>query len=145
MKALFFRPKFKIACASLFSVGLITIAPASAEPVPLTEAQQSQLEDSLATLNERLQLTDEQRAALEPILLSSLSERSAILRSVGIEEGERPRLSRREMLALRDRMGAHQKALMAEVSEILTTEQLGEFENVQLEARARIRSQIMAR
>jgi len=104
----------------------------------------AEAEERMETLRERLELTDEQAAALEPIVADNIERRRVLLEEAGIEPGgERP--SRREMKKLRDGLNALRKETEPKIAEILTAEQMAEYRAFQDETKSEMREAIKAR
>lgn len=97
----------------------------------------------------RLNLTDKQKEQVTPIFENSMSERQAILGDHGIDldsyeikRGEK--LGFREARKLKNEMEELREQTLTELEGVLTDEQLTEYEQIQEELAAKIRSQIRA-
>ncbi len=121
----------------------LTAALAVAQP---TAEQREQLEQRLATVAERLQLTEEQKAQIEPIITDSFTQRQEILARYGIDpqagSGRSGRPNPRTARKLRQEMESVRDATTSQMEAILDDEQLAEFARIQEESRAELRSQI---
>ena len=108
-----------------------------------------QLQEQIAQDRERLALTDEQIEAIEPILRRSFEEQSAVLEDAGFSMdgqsrgGQRPNL--RQLRALSRELDAIRASTREELAGVLSEQQLEEYDEIQQERRAQIRSRIEAR
>ena len=103
----------------------------------------TQIQQELQAMFARLELSDEQRAALEPIMRETLATRMALLEEAGIGSGQRP--NRRALRKLRGSMQDLQKRTEPKIAEILSADQLKEFRIIQEERRGRMRDEILGR
>ena len=134
------------------SVGAVCLAVASgmamtaaAQEQRFSDEQIAQIEERVAATRERLQLTPEQQAALEPILTASVEQRLAVLQSYGFSGEERPKLSFRQKLSLRKEMQAIREKTESEVAGVLSEEQLAEYKKIQDENREQLRARLQNR
>ena len=127
--------------AALFA----TLVPAAAEESGSREAE---LEQRYAEVRERLELTDEQAARIEPIIASGAEATRRVLEENGIDpearaaSGKRSRLSLRKKRAIAQDLRKIQADVLDDMSEILTEEQLAEYAKMQEERRSKMREQI---
>ena len=123
-------------------LGMFAASAANGQEPQMTDAE-SRLEQAMA----RLELSDEQKEALAPVLQSSMSSQQQILASYGIdiEKGERPAqgLGVRNAMAMKRELDAVRADTLKTVSGILNAEQLEEFERIQAERQAAMRQRIM--
>lgn len=131
--------------AVFIAITFLAVFPASAaseQELQITDAE-SHLEQTMA----RLELSDEQKQALVPVLESSMSSQQQILASYGIdiEKGERPAqgLGMRNAMAMKRELDAVRADTLKTVSGILSAEQFGEFKRMQAERQAVMRERIM--
>lgn len=120
----------------------LTAALAHAQP---SAEQQAQMEERMASIVERLELTDEQKTQLEPIVADSLTQQQEILAKYGIDpenrsSGSRP--SPRQAMQLRREMETVREATKGELAGILSDEQLAEYARIQEEAKAEMRKRM---
>lgn len=107
-------------------------------PRQLSEEQRARLEERLTAVRARLDLSEEQKAALEPVLRESFEKRAEVLRSHGVTaESERP--SRRETRGLVRDLKAVREETDAEVERILDERQMEEYRKIQAEAQDEMR------
>ncbi|MEM9301712.1 MAG: hypothetical protein AAGE01_06355 [Pseudomonadota bacterium] len=106
-----------------------------------TEAFQARMAENAARLN----LTDEQRADLEPILRANFEETRALLQKHGLGQGATERPGLRQMRALQKDMKPVRERTDRQVAEILSDEQMAEFRLIQDERREQMRAEIRAR
>ncbi len=130
--------------ALLAAITLGVIAAASAaQAQELSDEQMAQLQERVQEMVQRLELTDDQLAALEPIIRESMESRRAIMESYGLGDGQRP--SPRKLRGMRGEMQEVQEATQAEVSEILSDEQMDEYLAIQEERRDEMRAEMRSR
>lgn len=129
-------------------VALFVLSPAALANEERAKDIEQQIEQRVAEIVERLELTDAQRADLEPILRAGFEEQKKILESYGFDadgEGGRPSgFGRRDMRAMRGELKAVRSQTMNDVEKILTPEQMAELEVIQDERRAEMRERIGA-
>lgn len=116
--------------ATYFAAGLAFVEPAKAQFV-----DQSQIE----VFASRLNLTSDQENLAKPIMIAGFNERMAILQSAGIEPGVKPKLH--QMMKLRGPMQASQANTEAQLSSVLSSEQMAEYKVIMGEMRERMRAQ----
>lgn len=114
---------------------------AKASERQLSEEQRAQIVDRVDELNKRLNLSEDQREALEPIFAESIEDRMIVLDAYGVSPGKKPNLRFRQMRALRGELNNLRNDLTENVSEILSDDQLTEFIDMQDEFRDRMRAQ----
>ena len=126
--------------AVIFAAILVT-SPASGQESQVTNAE-LRLEQTMT----RLELSDEQKEALAPVLENSRSAQQEILASYGIdvEKGERPaqRLGIRNAMAMKRELDAVGADTLNTVSGILSADQFEEFKRIQAERQAEIQERI---
>ena len=109
----------------------------------------AELEARVEQTRERLNLTDEQVARIEPILESSFEASMLVLENHGIDlsvpRDQRERPGFRKMRAIAKDMKAVRQETAEEMAEILSDEQMEEYRKIQEERRAELREQIRAR
>ena len=109
----------------------------------------AELEARVEQTRERLNLTDEQVAQIEPILESSFEASMLVLENHGIDlsvpRDQRERPGFRKMRAIAKDMKAVRQETAEEMAEILSVEQMEEYRKIQEERRAELREQIRAR
>ena len=111
----------------------------------------AELEARIEETKQRLNLTDEQIARIEPILESNFEATTLVLESHGIEFGpdvpreQRERPGFRKMRAISRDLQAVREETAAEMAEVLTEEQMTEYRKIQEERRAELRDRIRAR
>ena len=86
----------------------------------------------------RLNLTDTQRVAALPVLEAGILERQQILKDAGFERVKKPNL--RQLLRVRDPLRASRARTDAELSGILSAEQMLEYREIVEEQRQKIRA-----
>lgn len=134
---------------SIALVALLAAVPAlsapSAQQRHLTEAQIAEIEQRFEEIRERLNLTDEQRTAMEPILRRSFAERIGILEKYGVSRngGERPGF--RQLRAMRKELEAAREQTERELSAVLDRGQMAEYRAIQDENRQAVRDRIRER
>ena len=123
-------------------IAILATSPASGQESQATDAE-FRLEQTMA----RLELSDEQKEALAPVLEDSMSAQQEILASYGIniEKGERPAqgLGMRNAMAMKRELDAVRADTLETVSGILSAEQFEEFKRIQAERQAAVREHIM--
>ena len=95
---------------------------------------------------ERLELTDEQIERVEPILQESARARRDIMAKYGMDPRSRHNAESKpapsQMKAMRNEMEAVRKKTFAELEQILSAEQLEEFNLIREERRAEMRERM---
>ena len=111
----------------------------------------AEFEARIEQTKQRLNLTDEQIAQIEPILASSFEATALVLENHGIDlnpgapRDQRERPSFRTMRAIGKDMQAVREETAAEMAEVLTDEQMEEYRKIQEERRVELRERIRAR
>ena len=109
----------------------------------------AELEVRIEQTKQRLNLTDEQVAQIEPVLESSFEASMLVLEDHGIDlaipRDQRERPGFRKMRAISRDLKAVREETAEEMAEILTDEQMVEYRKIQEERRAQLREQIRAR
>jgi len=109
------------------------------------EAATEERKEALQATMERLNVTDAQKADVEAILSEGADKRQAVLASYGIEEGQKPKLNRRQMRSMRDDLREVSEKTNDSLRKILTSEQMDEFEKIQDEQREAMRARFTSR
>lgn len=123
-------------------IAVAGIASAQAREQQLSEEQRAQIEERLAAVRTRLNLTAEQEAQLQPILRTSFEKRTALLNAYGLtqEGGQRP--SRQQLRALRGEMEQLREQTETQVDAVLDERQMAEFRRIQGEMREQVRARV---
>ena len=105
------------------------------------------MEDRLAMMSQRLQLTEEQRVLVEPILMAQFEHSRAIMGKYGFspENNNGEKLDMRKMKAMSKELQPIRKQAEQELSAVLTDQQMTEYRDIQEENRARMRREIQRR
>ena len=82
----------------------------------------------------RLELTDTQRSAVEPVIVDGMNERQAILQSAGIVPGQKPTLA--QVMSIRGPMRASRQRTEDQLKAILSPQQMAEYRIIVEETRA---------
>lgn len=128
--------KCKSAAALMIALGGLVVGLASAHERDLETARQELLE-RVERARERLQLTDEQAPQVEAILRESAEKRRAVLEKYPLGES---RLSPRQARTLKRELEAIRRDTRASLAEVLTPQQLEEYDRIQSELRAEVRA-----
>lgn len=133
--------------AALTTTALMLLAllgqPATADSHPGAEAA-----ERLAQAQVRLNLSDEQREQIAPIMQESMEKRRDILSNYGIDLDNPEASSRpgfRQARAMRSELQVVQADTIARLGGILSDEQLDEFKQMQEEQRAEMRARMRGR
>ncbi|AEV39861.1 hypothetical protein PSE_p0279 (plasmid) [Pseudovibrio sp. FO-BEG1] len=86
---------------------------------------------------ERLQLTDAQKEKVSPIMQQAMEERRAILKGAGIERGKKPTIA--QLREVRGPMQESREKLDQQMAQVLSTEQMATFREMQQEMRDKMR------
>ena len=131
-----------VAMTALFAIA--TQAAAAGE----REMDPAALEERTNEMRERLDLTDKQVEAIEPILIDHMEKTGAVLKEYGIDlqSGERPkeRMGFREARKMKSDLDGVQSETKGALDDILDEDQMNEYRKIAEERRARIREQIKA-
>ncbi len=131
-----------VAMTALFAIATQTAAAGDREIAPAA------LEERINEMRERLDLTDKQAEAIEPILIDHLEKTGAVLKEYGIDlqSGERPkeRMGFREARKMKSDLDGVQSETEGALDDILDDDQMNEYRQIAEERRARIREQIKA-
>lgn len=130
------------ALAALLSIALPATA---ADPVQLTDEQRARLDARLEEIRERLDLSEEQKTQLEPVLRKDVEERAEVMRKHGVTRDAEERPGRREMRALRRDLKTVREKTDAEVARILDGRQLQEYRKIRQEAQDEMRERMRSR
>jgi hypothetical protein len=98
-------------------------------------------------MSQRLQLTEEQRVLVEPILMAQFEHSRAIMEKYGFspENNSGEKLDMRKMKAMSKELQPIRKQAERELSAVLTDQQMTEYRDIQEENRARMRREIQRR
>ena len=136
------RP-LNVLLACFFSVFAITV---SASDISDRLAKASQQVEQIKT---RLNLTDKQKEQVTPIFETNMSKRQTILSDYGIDldsyeikSGEK--LGFRKARKLKSEMEELREQTKTQLENVLTDEQLAEYEEIQEEIASKIRSRVRA-
>lgn len=109
----------------------------------------AELEARIEQTKQRLNLTDQQVAQIEPVLESSFEASMLVLEDHGIDltvpRDQRERPGFRKIRAIAKDLKAVREETAEEMAEILTDEQMKEYREIQEERRAELREQIRGR
>lgn len=135
--------------------GLLGIASQIAQTQPQSEPQLSdeqiaQLEQRIADTQARLNLSEQQKEQVRPILKTGAQARRQVLEKHGIDlsaagAGNQGRMGFREMRSLRSDMEAVREETNRELATVLSDEQFAEWQAIQEERRAEFRERMRAR
>ena len=111
----------------------------------MTEEASERFRAQMAETEERLQLTDEQKETVRPILEEAYGQRQAVLKKHGVdlestEKADRP--GRRTLRRMRNDLQEVNKETQRELEEVLTSEQIKQWEALQEERRAEMRKKL---
>lgn len=113
------------------------------------EPDQATHQDKIQQLIEQLQLTDEQLAEIRPVLEAHAEQTMTILDKYDIErpqtDGERKRLGLRDARKLKGEMQTLRSETRAQLEDVLSEEQLAEYDKLAQERRAELRERIKSR
>lgn len=127
--------------AALF---LLFAHPVVAQPEELTEEQKKQMADQLENIKDQLQLSEEQAAAIKPVLMNSFQERMAIIEKYGINPNDpnakRPKI--RTMRSVGKEMDRVDKNVKDQLSNHLSAEQMETWEQLEAERKEKMRTQM---
>ena len=128
--------------ATLALFGISTALAADREEI------EAKAQEKLEQVIEELELTDEQVAAMRPILEASFERQAAVLEEHGVSLEDRSRedrLSRRERRALRSDLKDEREETMEALSEVLNDEQLEAYRDMAEERQDEMRSRLKNR
>lgn len=128
--------------AALALVGTGTVLAADREEI------EAKAQEKLEQVIEELELTDEQVAAMRPILEDGFERQAAVLEEHGISLDDRSRegrLSRRERRGLRSNLKDEREETLEALSDVLNEEQLEAYENMAEERQDEMRSRLKDR
>ena len=132
---------YRIALTFLLALlGLPATAVSQQDQVELADFQK-QMQETAA----RLDLSEAQRAELEPILRASFQETERLLEQHGIDHRSGNPPDRRQLLALSRDLRPLREQTDREVEAILSKEQMSEYHDIQEERRAQMRAQLTSR
>lgn len=135
---------FKILLTSFFTIFAMNVSAAD------TSERLAQADQQIEEIKLRLNLTEKQTQQVTPILEKSMKKREETLKNYGIDlENHTAKPSRkmgfREAFQLKNEMGEIRSQTLTELENVLTEEQLDEYETIQEEIASKIRSKIRAR
>jgi Spy/CpxP family protein refolding chaperone len=126
----------RIALSLMLTVlGLPSTAVSQGDPAEFSVFQEQMLETAT-----RLDLSEAQRAELEPLLLDHFEKTRRLLERHGLDEPYESRPGRRQMLALSRDLRPLRERMDREVAAILSEEQMTEFREIQEERRDQMRA-----
>ncbi len=131
-----------VAAAIVLSMMLVFPGTAQAQSRTMSEASQQQLEQRLVDVSARLNLTDSQKNQVKPILRASMQKQMDILKRYGISRSEKPSLSFRQKLSLRDEISSQRDDTNSKLSQILDNSQMHILASIQAEQRAQMMKRI---
>ena len=112
------------------------------------EIDPAALEERTNEMRERLELTDEQVEAIEPILIDHMEKTGAVLKEYGIDlqSGERPkeRMGFREARKMKSELDGINRKTEGALDDILDDDQMNEYRKIAEERRAKFREQMKA-
>lgn len=116
------------------------------EEKAMTDKASERFRAQLQETEERLQLTDEQPETVRPILEEATRQRQAVLEKHGVdlegtEKADRP--GRRTLRRMRNDLQEVNKETQRELEDVLTSEQMKQWEALQEERRAEMREQLL--
>ncbi|MEO0982368.1 MAG: hypothetical protein AAFX03_06925 [Pseudomonadota bacterium] len=112
--------RMKRAWAAGLAAALIFAAGAAAQDGEVGEDRRADFEQRMAEFSERLDLTDAQKAELEPIMAENFQQRRALLESYGFTEEGAPSLSRRTLRKLRGEAKEISDETLEKAAEVLS-------------------------
>jgi len=128
----------RIALSLMLTVlGLPSTAVSQGDPAEFVVFQEQMLETAT-----RLDLSEAQRAELEPLLLDHFEETERLLEKHGFDHRSGKPPGRRQLLALSRDLRPLREQTDREVEAILSKEQMSEYHDIQEERRAQMRSQL---
>ncbi|MEM9997081.1 MAG: hypothetical protein AAF809_05225 [Bacteroidota bacterium] len=130
-----------LALLVLFS--LLLAAPAFAQPTEPSDEARERLRAQVDATLDRLDVTDEQRAAVAPILEASMLERLAVLQEYGIDPqnpSANGRPSIRTMRKMRGDIEDVQERTEEQLEEHLTDDQIDAWKDIEKERQAQMRA-----
>lgn len=140
-----FKHIFAAMVAIAMTIAAMGTATAQTREQQVSEQQRAQIEQQLAEIRARLNLTAEQESQLQPILRASFEKRIAALEAYGLSRDGGQRPSRQQLRALRGEMTRIREATEAQVGAVLDAGQMAEFRKIQDEMREQMRARIKER
>lgn len=135
---------FKVIFSSVL-LALLSVTSVSAESRQVDDSKLMELMERREQAMERLNLSAEQRTAIEPILEESRGRQLDVLEKYGFGSGNKPKLSLRKKLSLAKEMKKVRKDTNAALSRHLTDDQLKEFKKIQEENREQMQAMLKSR
>lgn len=126
--------------AAAITLSTMTLVPGTvqAQNRTISESSQQQLDQRLADVSVRLNLTDSQRGKVKPILRASMQKQMDILKRYGISPSEKPKLGVDQILSLRNELASHRNDTNSKLVGILDKSQMQAFQNIQAERREQL-------
>lgn len=143
-----FMPLMRIAGAALALAAIAAaaaITSAEAQERKLTEEQRAQLEQQVEEIRARLNLTEDQRNRLEPVLRRNFEQRAEVLQRYGVSKDRSERLGFRKARALKSELEDLRTENDAEIATILDDRQMTEYRKIQEEMREEFRERMRER
>ncbi len=131
-----------VAAAIALSMMMVFPGTGQAQNRTMSETSQQQLEQRLVDVSVRLNLTDSQKNQVKPILRASMQTQMDILNRYGISRSEKPSLTFRQKLSLRDEISSQRDDTNSKLSQILDKSQMHILANIQAEQRAQMMKRI---
>lgn len=131
-----------VTAAIALSMMMVFPGTAHAQNRSMSETSQQQLEQRLVDVSARLNLTDSQKTQVKPILRASMQKQINILKRYGISRSEKPSLSFRQKLSLRDEISSQREDTNSKLSQILDKSQMHILANIQAEQRTQMMKRI---
>lgn len=122
-------------------LGLLIVSAPAAQAQP-TDEQIAQAQERMAEMRERLQLTDEQAAELEPIITAAVEKQQAVMDKHGVSMSGGGRPSRRQLMQMRSDVDAVRQETNSQVKSVLKNDQYEEFLKIQEERKAERRARM---
>ncbi|WP_136660438.1 hypothetical protein [Nitratireductor sp. XY-223] len=125
-----------------FYLFLLVLYATAAPAQGMSIGDEQQLQERVQEMAEKLQLTEDQRQALIPIMQDYGLATKAMLEKhdVDLEPGERP--SRRKMMAMRGDVQKNRSAFEQQLATVLSPQQMDEFHRLQKEQREAMRARL---
>ena len=129
------------------TASLTTSLAQQADPDRTAEIE-AKAQEKLEQVIEELNLTDDQRAEMRPILEASFERQAAVLEEYDIEFGDQSRedrLSRRERRALRNDLENEREKTLEALADVLDEDQLKAYQEMADERKEEVRSRLQDR
>jgi LAS superfamily LD-carboxypeptidase LdcB len=124
-------------------MGLLILSAIASQAQP-TDEQIAQVQERMAEMRERLELTDEQVAELEPIITTAVQHQQAVMEKHGVSESGSGsgRPNPRKLMQMRSDMDAVRQETSDQVRTVLNDDQYQEFLKIQEERKAERRARM---